>query len=55
MGDQNSEPLPETIMTNEGAFLLDGVTPFNPTDDQMRAAGWRKMRRQVTEWEEVHD
>jgi hypothetical protein len=54
-GDQNSLPLPEHIITNEGAFMLDGVTPFEVTDEQMRAAGWRKMRRQVSEWEEIDD
>lgn len=50
-----SLPLPDAVITSEGVFHADGVTPLVINDDRMRAGGWRKMRRLVTEWEEVHD
>jgi hypothetical protein len=55
VGDSDSTPMPTGIMTHEGAFHEDGVTPLVVNDERMRAAGWKKMRRQVTEWEEVDD
>lgn len=48
----NAEQLPAGVMTNEGLFYEDGVTPLEITDDMMRAAGWKKMSRLVTEWVE---
>jgi len=54
-GTPESVPLPEVVVTSEGVFHADGVTPLVITDEQMRAAGYKKMRRQVSEWEEVDD
>jgi hypothetical protein len=48
-------PMPDMVFVDEKAYHADGVTPFEPTDEQMRAAGYKKLRRQVTEWEEVDD
>lgn len=52
-GGPESWPMPEMVVTSEGTFHADGMTPLVITDDDMRAGGWRKVRRFVTEWEEV--
>lgn len=52
-GGSDAWPLPEMVVTHEGTFHADGFTPLVITDDDMRAGGWRKMRRFVTEWEEI--
>jgi hypothetical protein len=49
-GGPDAVPLPEHVITSEGAFWPDGVTPFEITDEQMRAAGWKKRRRLVSDW-----
>lgn len=49
-GGPDAVPLPEHIVTTEGAFWPDGVTPFEITEDQMRAAGWKLRRRVVSDW-----
>jgi hypothetical protein len=49
-GGPDSVPLPAHVITTEGAFWPDGTTPFEITDEQMRAAGWKKRRRLVSDW-----
>jgi hypothetical protein len=46
-------PLPPQIITHEGVFHEDGVTPLEITDEAMRAGGWKRQRRLVTEWVEA--
>lgn len=53
VGGPDAAPLPPQVITHEGVFLADGVTPFEVTDEVMRAAGWKKQRRLVTEWEDA--
>jgi hypothetical protein len=43
-------PLPAHVITTEGVFWPDGVTPFEITEEQMRAAGWKLRRRVVSDW-----
>ena len=49
-GGPDAAPLPEHVITTEGTFWPDGVTPFEVTDEQMRAAGWKKRWRIVSDW-----
>lgn len=55
VGGPDALPMPDMVITSEGTFHTDGVTPLEITDEMMRAAGWKKVRRQITEWEEVDD
>lgn len=50
VGDQHSVPVPDAVLTAEGAFFADGRTPYEISDDEMRAAGWRKQWRLVSDW-----
>lgn len=50
VGGPDAAPLPPQIITHEGVFLADGVTPFEVTDEVMRAAGWKRQRRLSTGW-----
>jgi hypothetical protein len=45
-----AEQLPAHVVTSEGVFWPDEVTPFEITADQYRAAGWKLRRRLVTDW-----
>jgi hypothetical protein len=52
-GGPDAAPLPGYVITREGAFWADGVTPFEITDEQMRAAGWKKRWRVVSDWRDA--
>lgn len=53
VGGPEAAPLPAQVLTHEGVFHADGVTPLEITDEMMRAAGWKKQRRRVTDWEDA--
>lgn len=52
VGGPGALPLPPQVITHEGVFYEDGVTPLEITDEAMRAGGWKKRQRLVSEWEE---
>lgn len=49
-GGPGALPLPPQVITHEGVFHEDGVTPMEITDEAMRTGGWKKRQRLVTEW-----
>lgn len=53
VGGPDALPLPPQVITPEGVFHEDGVTPMEITDEGMRAGGWKRRRRLSTEWEEA--
>lgn len=50
VGGPDALPLPPQVITHEGVFHKDGVTPLEITDEMMEAGGWKKRQRLVTEW-----
>lgn len=50
----DSLPMPE-LHSADGQFFLDAqhTKPFEPTDEAMRARGWVKRQRWVSDWEDV--
>lgn len=49
-GGLDAVPLPPSVITPEGTFYADGRTPYDISDEQMVAAGWRKRWRIVSDW-----
>lgn len=46
----DARPLPLPVEMRDGAPVWPDGRPFDVTDDEWRAAGWKRRRRLVTDW-----